>query len=196
VANFSRNWCCMRRLPSLERGWTSSYSVSDRPPTGKAALNSWQLWSECSDDERTNWFSFPIVIPEPEFLPQPRRSSQEIPDFVAWSSVFPGVQIPPSMQRTALPTQSQYAATAGLALNAVAVTATGRHSGEFRYAIQNLTIESTQPANSLVTNQARRQIANQFRPVLVEGSVVSGSEIRLNYVFPPGPVLTMPVSAR
>ncbi len=138
-----------------------------------------------------SWFARPVIIPPTSFSdswPQTRSSADTTINFVAWSSVFPGVHRPELLVALTRRTISKYSATANFDLSFNNSGSAAEPTDDFEHiscSVSKLRIDEFSPHNDLVASLAQHQIsALHFRPFLLDGKPVSGSNFRLNYVFP------------
>lgn len=136
-------------------------------------------------------FAQPAIIPPTTFSdswPQAHGPADAPINFVAWSSVFPGVHRPELLVAQTRRPVSKYSATANFDLsfnNSGAESAPAVETNHNSYRISKLRIDDFSPHNDLVASLAQQQISVlRFRPLLLDGKPVSGSNFRLNYVFP------------
>lgn len=137
------------------------------------------------------WFAQPVIIPPSSFSaswPQSSSPADAALNFVAWSSVFPGVHRPDLLVAQTRRAISKYSATANFDLsfiNSGSNTPAADNANHISYSVSKLRIDKFSPNNDLVASLARQHIsALHFRPLLQDGKPVSGSNFRLNYVFP------------
>lgn len=136
------------------------------------------------------WFAYPVIIPSNTFTdtwPQSVDTQISTLRFSAWSSVFPGVQLPELSGAHTRQTVSKYSASARFEISREkfgAATAMTLDANRFSFAISNLEIATVTPHNDLVTRQARQQISElRFRPVIFDNKPNPGDIFYLEYVF-------------